>query len=633
MQGKLKEDGQAPLQRELQHQAVADLGRLALEGCPLDHLLERAVQELGRCLDMRYVKLLELSPDRAHLTIRAGIGWRPGLVGTCTVPADAGSQAGFTLLREETVVVTDFRTETRFAPPRLLAEHGIVCGASVVVGPVDNPWGVLGVHETERGRCALDRYDVDFVRSVANIIWLFIRNLRTREETERERQALREFADAMPILFAVVDRDGRYEFVNKAYRAFGREPRSIVGRRVADVLGPEAYRRVEPHARQALSGHIVSFENRITLGASGERDVLATFAPRRVASGSVDGYFVAVVDITDQKRRQRELVERTQQYRAIADSIPYGIWTCDAEGRLTYVSDSFLDLVGMSFEEASDFGWLSKLLPEDAEATREAWQRCVAERANWEREHRFEGSDGRHYDILAIARPVFDEEGDLFGYVGFNLDITERKQREETLALVSAELDHRVKNIFSLVLTIARQASRSARDVDAFREAFEGRLRALSTAHHLIADNQWQDMSLRRLIEAELEPYREAEGPRWAVDGPDLKLPVGSVQPLALAFHELATNAAKYGAFSGPQGTLTVRWRLSEDGALSLVWEESGLEDVRPPAGTGFGSRVLNQVLVMQLGAEVSVEWPGTGLRVGIVLPPGEFGTTDGRVS
>jgi hypothetical protein len=72
---------------------------------------------------------------------------------------------------------------------------------------------------------------------------------------------------------------------------------------------------------------------------------------------------------------------------------------------------------------------------------------------------------------------------------------------------------------------------------------------------------------------------------------------------------------------------------LSEDGALSLVWEESGLEDVQPPAGTGFGSRVLNQVLVMQLGAEVSVEWPGTGLRVGIVLPPGEFGTTDGRVS
>jgi PAS domain S-box-containing protein len=618
----------APLQRELQHQAVAELGKLALGGCPLDVFLNRAVAELGRCLDVRFVKLLELSADGALFTVRAGIGWNEGIVGSTIDASDAGSQAGFTLLNADPVVVHDVLTEARFAPPPLLSDHGIVCGASVIVGPLDNPWGVIGVHESEMGRCAFDRYDVDFVRSVANIVWLFIRNLRDRREVERERQELRSFADAMPILFAVVGADGRYEYVNRAHRAFGMDRADIVGRPIADLLDPDGLRIVERHAAQALAGHVVSFEGAIRLGASGTRDVLVTFAPRRAKGRATDGFYAATVDITDQKRRQREIQERNQQYRAIADSIPYGIWTCDRDGRLTYISDSFLELVGMSFEHAADFGWLSTLLPDDAEETRAAWQDCVARRDHWEREHRFRGQDGRHYDILAIARPVTDDAGELFGYVGLNLDITERKRREETLALVSAELDHRVKNIFALVLTIARQASRTATDVDAFRTAFDGRIRALAAAHQMIAENEWQEMSLSRLVRAELEPYRGADRTRWRVEGPELRLPVPAVQPLALALHELATNAAKYGAFAGAEGTVSVRWALSAEGAVRLVWEEAGLSGVTRPANTGFGARVLRQVLVMQLGADVEMDFRETGLKVEIVLPPGSLRAT-----
>src|SRR6056297_659761 len=106
----------SPSQRELQHQAVADLGQLALQERSLDELLDRAVAALSRCLGLRFVKVLELSPDRLHLTMPAGTGWQAGVVGTATVPGDAGSQAGFTLLNEDTVVVHDFRTETRFDP-------------------------------------------------------------------------------------------------------------------------------------------------------------------------------------------------------------------------------------------------------------------------------------------------------------------------------------------------------------------------------------------------------------------------------------------------------------------------------------------------------------------------------------
>jgi PAS domain S-box-containing protein len=492
-------------QREVQHQAVADLGRMALEGCTSELLFDRAIADLARSLDLRFVKLLELSPDRTHLTMRAGIGWQPGLVGRATVPADAGSQAGFTLLSEDTVVVADFRTERRFKAPGLLCDHAIRCGASVIVGPVHDPWGVLGVHESELGRCAFDRYDMDFVRSVANILWLHLRNLRIQREAERERLALRSFADAMPILFSVVDAQGRYEFVNEAYRTMGVHPDGLMGRHVSAVIGEAAYARAEPHMRRALDGDLVSFENRLAVQGEGERDVLVTFAPRRTDDGRTSGFYAAAVDISDQKRRQREILERTRQYRAIADSIPYGIWTCDAGGRLTYVSEAFLDLVGMTFEAAANFGWVSKLIPGSAEETERAWHDCVARRGDWEREHRFVGRDGRHYDILSIARPVLDEAGELLSYVGLNLDITERKRREETLALLSAELDHRVKNVFSLVITIARQASRGVESVDEFRSGFEGRMRALSAAHDMIAaaagracrSSRWSRPSLR----------------------------------------------------------------------------------------------------------------------------------------
>jgi two-component system CheB/CheR fusion protein len=397
----------------------------------------------------------------------------------------------------------------------------------------------------------------------------------------------------------------------------------VVGRPVSDLLDPEADQRARPHIRRVLEGDVVSFENRLHLPGVGEKDVLVSLAPRRTTDGRIDGFYSAAVDISDQKRRQREILERTQQYRAIADSIPYGIWTCDASGRLTYVSESFLDLVGMSFARAANFGWISKLIPESAKETRAAWNACVARNHNWEREHRFVGSDGRHYDILAIARPVFDESGRLLSYVGLNLDITERKHREETLALLSAELDHRVKNVFSLVTTIARQSSRTALTVEAFCRDFEGRMRALSVAHEMIAENGWKGMSLRTLLETELAPYRGGAHEAFRLDGPDVILPIRSVQPLVLAFHELATNAAKYGALSETRGRLAVTWTSDPSARLAVTWDESGLSGITAPDGSGFGSRVLRQVLEMQLGAEVVVDYRDTGLLVSICLPAG----------
>lgn len=605
--------------RELQQHAIAELGQKALGDCAFEELCEQALDDLTRYLNVRFVKLLALEPGRKHLKMVAGRGWNPGLVGRVRVPKDSGSQAGFSLQTAETVVVRNFDTETRFAPPKLLKDHGIRCGASVIIGPVSNPWGVLGVHESELGRCSLDRYDIDFVRSIANILWLFLKNEAARTKAETERKALRSLADAMPILFAVVDRRERYEFVNEAYRAFG-EPSRLIGKRVREVVGPKVYETAAPYIKRALSGEITRFETTLRLHRGEERDTLVTYAPRWGVGGAVDGFYAVVVDISDQKERQREILERTRHYQAIADSIPYGIWTCDAAGKLSYVSESFLDLVGMSFDEARDFGWIASLIPEEAEETEVAWNACVAGRHDWKREHRVMGRDGRTYDILAIARPVIDSQGRLTSYVGLNLDMTEWKQREETLQLLARELDHRVKNVFSLVLTIARMASRTAHDVGEFCAAFEGRIQSLSAAHELIANADWRGMSLRQLFEAELAPYDDQKG-NVSVDGPDLFVTVETVQPLALVVHELATNAVKYGGLSRASGKLNVILGRETSGGVSIHWLESGLDDVIPPVRTGFGTKVLERVLAIQLGAEVETDFRSKGLHVKIVLP------------
>jgi PAS domain S-box-containing protein len=615
---KTSDDLDAPASsRELQQHAIAELGQRALGDCTFEELCEQALDDLTRCLNLRYVKLLELSPGGEYLTMVAGRGWSPGLVGRVKVPKDSGSQAGFSLQTAETVVVQDFDTETRFAPPKLLSDHGIRCGASVIIGPVSNPWGVLGVHESELGRCSYDRYDIDFVRSIANILWLFVKNAADRAKAETERQALRSLADAMPILFAVVNRQGRYEFVNDAYRVFG-EPGRLIGKRVRDVIGDKVYETAAPYVERALRGEVTRFETRLPLQGERERDVLVTYAPRWRGEGRVDGFYAVVVDISDQKDRQREILERTQHYQAIADSIPYGIWTCDAAGKLTYVSESFLELIGMTFDEARDFGWVSRLIPEEAEEIESAWKACVTARQDWKREHRVLGGDGRTYDILAIARPVIDSAGRLTSYVGLNLDMTEWKQREDTLKLLARELDHRVKNVFSLVLTIARMASRTANDVEAFRTAFEGRIQSLSVAHELIAEADWRGMSLRQLFEAELAPYDVGN---ISVEGGDVFVAVEAVQPLALAVHELATNAAKYGALSRASGKLNVILGGDVSGGVSVDWLESGLVNVPAPAHSGFGTKVLERVLAIQLGAVVEKDFRSKGLHVKILLP------------
>jgi two-component sensor histidine kinase/DNA-binding response OmpR family regulator len=204
---------------------------------------------------------------------------------------------------------------------------------------------------------------------------------------------------------------------------------------------------------------------------------------------------------------------------------------------------------------------------------------------------------------------------------GVTIDITERKEAEQRQAILAREVDHRARNALAVVQSIVRLTK--ANSVENYKAALEGRLGALARAHVLLSELRWQGADLKRLADDELAPYRTGEADKIVMSGSDVILQPAPAQTLALAIHELATNAAKYGALSSSTGKVRLTWDLSPDG-LELRWIESGGPCVTAPAASGYGTRVVTASVEGQLGGRAVFEWLAEGLRCTLRIPAGE---------
>jgi two-component sensor histidine kinase len=191
-------------------------------------------------------------------------------------------------------------------------------------------------------------------------------------------------------------------------------------------------------------------------------------------------------------------------------------------------------------------------------------------------------------------------------------DITELKQAEEAQRLLAQEVDHRSKNLLALVQATVHFSA--ADTPDAIKSAIEGRLHALSNVHTLLANSRWAGADLRTLVMDELNPYSPQGALRANVQGPDLTLKPQSAQLIAMALHELTTNAVKHGALSIPTGRVRVEWSHAANGNLVLRWTETGGPPVKPPTRQGFGFRVLQRAVSAQLGGDARFDWRADGL-------------------
>jgi PAS domain S-box-containing protein len=232
--------------------------------------------------------------------------------------------------------------------------------------------------------------------------------------------------------------------------------------------------------------------------------------------------------------------------------------------------------------------------------------------------------DGSLVEISLTVSPVRDGRGRIVGASKIARDITERRVAEGRQRLLLRELDHRVKNTLALVQSMARQTAARAGSVDGFLAAFEGRMRALAAAHELLAATSWAGARLTDLVARALGPH--AVDGQIAIAVGDASVPASLTQDLSLALHELATNAAKYGALSVPGGRVTIEDGVTvgaEGRELRLAWRETGGPPVEPPTSRGFGTLLLTQAVAYGHDGRVELDWRREGLVCTIRIPTG----------
>jgi two-component sensor histidine kinase len=230
--------------------------------------------------------------------------------------------------------------------------------------------------------------------------------------------------------------------------------------------------------------------------------------------------------------------------------------------------------------------------------------------------------DGARVFIEGSTTALRNPDGGIRGFLKIGQDVTARKAAEERQALLAREVDHRAKNALAVVQAALRLTPKT--DIASYAAAVEGRVAALARAQTLLAEESWNGAGLRALLAGELAPF--LGGQRVDLDGPPVVLPAGTAQPLAMAVHELATNALKHGALSVPGGRVAVSWRFEggAPGVLRLRWAETGGPPVAgPPVRRGFGSRVLDATVRGQLGGTVSLTWDAAGLVSDMTVPLG----------
>jgi PAS domain S-box-containing protein len=291
-----------------------------------------------------------------------------------------------------------------------------------------------------------------------------------------------------------------------------------------------------------------------------------------------------------------------------------------------FVNDAFLGLTGFSREEVLGADFQSLLALAAGPEARSIVEAAFDGEYELESEIHYRRENGSEFWASIFVSPVCDAAGVVVQYFVSIHDLTEhRKEVAQSKRLID-ELNHRVKNTLSTVQSIVTQALRRPAGPDVIRESIESRILALSQSHDLLTIGNWQGAGLHDLVDTALHPFEVVAGhaERFTISGQNLHLSPKQTLTLAVALHELATNAVKYGAFSNNEGSIEISWALVPDvegDRLVLHWRERGGPPVRMPTHKGFGSWVIERGLAHELGGAVALEYLEHGVVCTIDIP------------
>ena len=343
-----------------------------------------------------------------------------------------------------------------------------------------------------------------------------------------------------------------------------------------------------------------------------EEDLLIVRAAANVAAATIK-----------QIQREQQTARESLILSMAIKTAEMGVWQYDAITEDVVWDERLREIIGRSGSRtkpsASEF--FDMIHAADIERVRAALDETIATGVPFDEEFRLTRADGKLAWLDGRGERIV--EGESTRVIGINADITERKLAEEQNNFIMRELDHRVKNILAIILSIAKITGANAPDFRTFNDAFEKRLYAMARTHSLLAESRWQGADLRTLVQDELGHSGGKD--TIEIHGPDVNLTPSAAQNISMALHELATNAIKYGSLSVSDGTLRVAWdwrtQGSDEWILDLEWQESGGPKVTPPQRNGFGSTVIERILRAQLGARTQIDYAPEGLQVKCEIP------------
>jgi len=344
------------------------------------------------------------------------------------------------------------------------------------------------------------------------------------------------------------------------------------------------------------------------------------------------------LDITDRKNAEIALRESEARYRSALTAGRMGAWETDLIARTRTWTEEGMELFGISLPEGrGQFGdndeYVTAIHPEDRHLV--AHYRTLAD--EWDSfpaEYRIVRPDGAVLWLSGRGQVVSrTPEGRAHRLISIMADISERKAAELRVQFLIKEVTHRSKNLLSVIRSIASQTIRNAESLDDFEARFSNRLRGLATSQDLLVRQVWRGAPIEDIVREQLVSFVETQSPRVEIAGPNVIVTADAAQAIGLAIHELATNAVKHGALSGPAGKIVIGWTLLDDAprrALELCWRETGGPVVTPPSRRGFGHIVLQQLTSASLGGEVEMTFETDGVVWTATIPAANLVTSPG---
>ncbi len=399
------------------------------------------------------------------------------------------------------------------------------------------------------------------------------------------------------------------------------------GRPITHITSKLTYAHLERDVRK-VTRTLERVEQEVA-AADGSAIYMMRILPYRTVDNMIDGVVITFIDITERKHAEEGLA----RLAAIVESSLDAIIAMAPDGTITTWNAGAERMYGYTGEEAVGSSLSLILSPEKKGELRTVIERGRRPRVGEPIEMERVAKDGRRLIVASTVSPVRNAAGKVIALSAIERDVTERKHAEERQHMLVAELNHRVKNTLATVLSLLRQSLRHSSSIKEFSQAFEGRIRALAKSHDLLAASNWAGVDLEALVVTALAPYRE-RGDRVVVSGDAVTMNAAAALLFGMILHELATNAAKYGALSNERGQVEVAWmKNARTKQLNLTWgEKNGPRGAEPGRAKGFGMTLIERGLAHELKGDAKFDFRDGGLRCTLEVPLSEIEAEGGAV-